>query len=612
MRNARWPIFAAAGLVLTAVFVVDALRPKARPPAPQFHQITFDPDGAGADSPALSPDGRFLAYCSFGSPGGKRNLRLQSVDGNSPPRRLTDGPSNDYDPAFSSDGAFVYFTSDREPNGIYRVSAAGGPAELVHENAVTPQFSPDGRSFLFNRGGVIYVTPASGGPAQALTAAGQNSYGPVWSPDSRSVLFATGSREGQPEWWIALAAGGEPYRSDVPALLARHGFNFTYARAWLPDNELVFAGRKGETMTLWRIGLTPDGRTVTHDPLPATDDPEGDYYASFAAGRLAVGGTRVGLNLWSLLVDKAGRVQSAPERLTATPNQKGGASLSADGRNLLFSEENDGAYSLFLRDLQSAKQREFLPGIFFSVLRPDGRQLAFARGPINDLDVLSRGTGWWWFSRTLCKGCGVPRGFSPDGASLLLWAATDTGDHVDLLDVSSRRLRPILTAPPRPSGISRFYSPQLSPDGRLLLFGLRSGEHDFESWIAPLHSDRPTPENEWSRVIEAGETYHIPFWSSDGSLVYILENHGGGNLKWLDAQPFDRTSLRLAGQRFIAYEFHEPRVPTMAPLWNPVMSAAGRILIELGDRSANIWIGSPATQPSAGRAKLSGVGFSNF
>jgi hypothetical protein len=86
-------------------------------------------------------------------------------------------------------------------------------------------------------------------------------------------------------------------------------------------------------------------------------------------------------------------------------------------------------------------------------------------------------------------------------------------------------------------------------------------------------------------------TYHIPFWSPDGSLVYILSNDGGGNLKWLEAQPVDLRALRIKGQSYAVYEFHEPRVPTMDSLWNPMMSDPGRILVEMGDMTTNIWIG---------------------
>lgn len=573
-RRRKWAIAAAA--ILAAII---AWQPKTRGhgPVSPFRQITFDEDAA---YPALSRDGKRLAYSVAGVHAGQHSLWVKDVESTSPPRRLTDGLWNDYDANLSPDGAYVYFTSDRQPPGMYRVPSNGGAVELVRAQALTPRFSPDGRWLLFNANAALTVTPVEGGSSRTVSGSQTNCYAPVWSPDSRSILFACGVRRERPEWWISSGNSVEPQRTGLATAFARSGFSYIELQAWLPGNEMVFAGRKGETMTLWRIGFDPATRSVTHDPVPATDA-TGDTGASFAAGRLAFARTTVGLNLWSLPLDGAGRVPGPPVRLTSTPNQKGSASISRDGRTLLYSAERDGVYSLLLRDIPSGKEREIVSGPFLATLRPDGGKFAYAQGPMDHLDVRSDGAAWWWrwwFSHPVCSACGVPRGYTPDGASVLLWANAETDDHVDLADVSSGRVTRVLSA-------KRFYSPQLSPDGHSIVFGVRAGEHEFESWIAPIHSGRPTTEFEWVPLMRRSETYHIPFWSADGSQVYILSNHGGGNLKWLESQPIDSRT------RSLVYQFQEPRVPTMDPLWNSVMSVPGGILIELGDIATNIWLG---------------------
>src|SRR5947209_13446131 len=136
-RRGKWAI---AAVLPALAIAVAAMQPKTAGPrsVSPFHQVTFEED---ASSPALSPDGKWIAYCVSAGQPARRNLWIRDADSTSAARRLTEGPWNDYDAAFSPDGAFVYFTSDREPQGIYRLPQSGGAAELVRAGSVTPRFS---------------------------------------------------------------------------------------------------------------------------------------------------------------------------------------------------------------------------------------------------------------------------------------------------------------------------------------------------------------------------------------------------------------------------------------------------------------------------------------
>src|SRR5437016_8327681 len=103
-----------------------------------YRQLTKD--GGETGSPSLSRDGKFVVYASDRASPGNLDIWVQAVD-HGTPVRVTDHPARDYDPVFSADGQMVYFTSLREPSGIYRAPASGGDAELVARGAVSPEVS---------------------------------------------------------------------------------------------------------------------------------------------------------------------------------------------------------------------------------------------------------------------------------------------------------------------------------------------------------------------------------------------------------------------------------------------------------------------------------------
>src|ERR1043166_9031722 len=80
-----------------------------------YRQLTRD--GGEAGSPSLSRDGKLVVYASDRESPDNLEIWVKGVDqGNA--IRLTNNPARDYDPVFSADGQFVYFTSLREPQGI--------------------------------------------------------------------------------------------------------------------------------------------------------------------------------------------------------------------------------------------------------------------------------------------------------------------------------------------------------------------------------------------------------------------------------------------------------------------------------------------------------------
>ena len=123
---------------------------------------------------------------------------------------LTSGPYDDKEPAFSPDGRWIAFTSNRtaDPDAnqntdVFVVGAGGGAPRALTTHAGgdrSPVFSPDGRWVAYvNEGNPddmwyaashLAVVPVDGGATRSLTASlDRNVSGPRFTPDGRSLMF---------------------------------------------------------------------------------------------------------------------------------------------------------------------------------------------------------------------------------------------------------------------------------------------------------------------------------------------------------------------------------------------------------------------------------------
>lgn len=143
-----------------------------------------------SSSPSVSPDGTRVAMIL--SKGGSPDLWVANVDG-SDLRQLTKTKELEASPCWSPDGRTICFTSaDGGRPALYTIPASGGTMTRLRTGGVTqatePDWSPDGKWIAFTRASgefTIYVVPAGGGDAKAITA-GED---PSWSPNSRTLAF---------------------------------------------------------------------------------------------------------------------------------------------------------------------------------------------------------------------------------------------------------------------------------------------------------------------------------------------------------------------------------------------------------------------------------------
>lgn len=149
-------------------------------------------------APAWSPDGRQLAVV-LTKDGGQSQLYTLNADGSSV-RRIMSSPGIDTEPAWSHDGQWIYFTSDRGGSPqIYRVPSTGGTAQrITFEGSynVTPRPSPDGKNLAFiarNEGRYqVAIMDLANRQITVLTNSSRDE-SPSFAPNSQMILYASES-----------------------------------------------------------------------------------------------------------------------------------------------------------------------------------------------------------------------------------------------------------------------------------------------------------------------------------------------------------------------------------------------------------------------------------
>jgi DNA-binding winged helix-turn-helix (wHTH) protein/Tol biopolymer transport system component len=595
--------------VLAAIGVAAAvwLRQAKKPTLPEARLMS-----SSGYSPALSRDGKLLAYVSVPSDGERHIMVQQTAGGEAVP--VTFGPSADESPDFSPDGTSIAFYSARNRGGIYIVPTLHGEPRLI---AATPEmqrlrFSPSGDRILYTLDQKVFTVSVDGGQPFSLPLNQDfRVYGPsTWSPDGTRILFygVRGSEPNNPTWWIVPLTTGKPTPVRLPGV-ERNYQPETAVRAWVraagEQEWIVYASASRESWKLWRVGVSSDGATNENPELPASGVGTLEDASVSGDGKVAYGLVEFSASIHQVSMDSRGQKSGPTLEL---PLPQGGShlfpSVSRDGKWMAYNTHTAGdhPYTVRLRDLTTGADH-FLAdqgrsGVNLEIsLSPDGSHAIFNRdcktggwigGPETPLPcgfMVTPGGE----PEQICERC-TPRGFSSDGSVLLIqkYDQADPGKtRIAAVDLRSKTEREFLRLPDRP-----LFHPFFSWDDKWVVFKKISSNllPPSQILIAPMRNGSPAGQPEWIAVTDGQHSDDKPQFSADGNTVYFTSTRDGFLCIW--AQRLDPVTRHPLGSP-VAYEhFHDAagRAGVAIQDYQELSVARDKMLIGLPEVHSNIWM----------------------
>jgi eukaryotic-like serine/threonine-protein kinase len=566
-RRSWWPL--ASILAIAALAVVLWCVPLHRHATAEIVRLIRD--SAAAFDPAVSGDGRLLAYASDQS--GNVDIWVRPLDSGEP-RRVTTDVGIDAAPDFSRDAKEIVFRSERRGGGVYVIPAEGGSERLLAPLGRSPKFSPDGKWVAYWTGeghhfeGKTYIVPSRGGNPIRVGAELADAKWPVWSADGKALLVygarqpatAGGVVPGPMDLFLVPVQRGPIAGTGWTAALRRAHISPEGPVSWVdaalqfsastaPQTE--FSSLSQGVANLWQMRLDPRRGLVEGEPHRVTFGSALERDPVMLRGGGAVySSTHYTLTPFEIPLDGHGMPRAGLRPAFSSAGSYVMARLSRDGSRVVALSDRSGQVDIWVRDLRTGEEwavtststPERAP-----LISRDGGTVYFgiresALYPMYKVDARG-GT-----PRKVCADCGALADVSATGGFVLYHGGEPWSAYC--LNLASGKQTKIL------ANRLRSYSSRFSPDDKWVAFLSDTGPDEVPRriFVAPFQPDQPISESLWIPVTDGEHRDFEPSWSDDGTMLYFLSDRDGNRCLW--AIRVNGRSKRPIGEPFPVQHLH--------------------------------------------------------
>ena len=621
-RN-RWLIpgvIVAIGLAAGAVAMYGWLmrsQPAETVNEPVYRMVTTD-NGLN-DYPALSRDGKFIAFASDRAGADNLDIWLQQIGGREM-IQLTKDPADETDPSFSPDGTHIAYRSEREGGGIYVIQTLGGDPVLLASAGRNPRYSPDGKWIAYWVGRSeesavagstrVYKIAASGGQPIPIHPEMAKAQFPVWSPSGSEILLLGmkgSSGKEQPDYWtFQVDGGGEGRQTGVEPWLYKLQYpGRTPHTTWLRRDFSAFewaggsgGGRlitgydmgEGTSANLWEFRLDTKSHMVGA-PRRVTSGPGRQIRGSLAelgaVERLSFSDVNVNYDVWSTPADPARTTGAAATRLTNSVATEWAPSVSADGRRLLFIARRSASWALIFRDLEAGHERVLFTAAAMpagAALSGDGGTVVFSDSTFN-LQMISAQGGQ---VQPLAGQRGTVLSLSQDGR----YAGFEPVKDEDAIVFDTVQKRHLILAS-RPDSNDPLSGTHLSPDAKWVAFyATDHATRGTRIWAAAVDLKQPAPFQNWIAITDDKTFAQDPVWSADGHIIYFASERDGFRCFW--GQRLNDSAHTPSGEPFAVAHFHSARRTLRGTVSSSHLTGlsvgGGRLFYSIAESKGSIWL----------------------
>lgn len=482
-RGRWWPRLAGVATVVALAGAV-VLAPRSSRPSwtlGKAAQLTTD---AGLQiDPALSPDGKFVAYAAGTS--ASMRIYVRPIGGGRTIALTDDSTTLEVEPRWSPDGTQIMFLTR---GGVSVAPALGGvPHRVIAPSAAsvsTASWSSDGREVVFARGDSVLRMRLDDQSTRVVFVNGRDK-GPHscrWSPTGALIACVLGNRQARapgalfankaPSTIVVVSAtGGTPVavtRDDV----------LSQSPEWSPDGDrLYFISNRDGTFDAYEAALDARGQRRAELTRLTTGLNARSLSIATSAPKVAYGVYSERANIDAVPIPAAGPVEvTNAVAVTTGVHVIESVRTSRDGKWLVYDSDQDGKSNLY-RVSTAGGAPEQLTHESFDVFAPD---------------------------------------LSPDG-TLVAYHSWRTGNRdIEVRPLEGGDVQFVTRDPMQES------HPVWAPDGKALLFMRRQEEG------APVYVTKPLGAGRWStprRILSrTGQMSYGADWSPDGQWIVAVSN----------------------------------------------------------------------------------------